>query len=267
MVSGVTQLDIEAINVVPYQVLARIYDSVMSHVDYSAWAQFAYSILLDYGLPSVSDETQPHILECACGTGKIAAIIALCGCRIDACDKSQDMIRIAQTRVTELENPPQYSVMEFLELDTRNSYDAVICLYDSVNYLMDLNDLTEFFIKVKAALKPSGLFLFDICTEFNSKRYFDAYKSGEEGDGFSYIRESQYYCDLKIQENIFTIRLEDNQRKEFIETHRQRIYSVNTIKSVLSRTGFDLLEETDNLSRIPPSETSLRVHFLCRINK
>ena len=30
---------------------------------------------------------------------------------------------------------------------------------------------------------------------------------------------------------------------------------------------FDLLEETDNISRIPPSETSLRVHFLCRSNK
>ena len=264
MILRVNQLEPEVINVAPYHVLARIYDSVMSHVDYSAWVQFAYSILLDYGLPSVSDETQPYILECACGTGSIAVIMALYGCRIDACDKSPDMIEIARTRVADLENKPQYSVMEFLQLEAQNSYDAVICLYDSVNYLMELNDLTEFFTKVKAALKPSGLFLFDICTEFNSRRFFNDYKSDEKGDGFSYLRESHYYSDLKIQENIFTVRLDDCQGKEFIETHRQRIYPVNKIRSVLSRTGFKLLEETDGFSRIPPSETSLRVHFLCR---
>jgi SAM-dependent methyltransferase len=242
----------KTLNVSPYEALAGIYDSVMSHVDYSSWAQFAFDFLHDYGLPSISDETKPYLLECACGTGIIATILAMNGCRIDACDKSPEMIAIAS------------SVIEFLQLDAQETYDAVLCLYDSVNYLMETQHIVIFFNKVRTALKSSGLFLFDICTVFNSKRYFSSHESGEVCDGFTYNRKSKYYSDLMIQENVFTIRFDEQPDKTFVETHRQRIYKVDTIRKIIAEAGFDLLEESDNISRIKPSKSSLRVHFLCR---
>ncbi|MCF7811761.1 class I SAM-dependent methyltransferase [bacterium] len=254
----------DLLNVSPYEALASIYDSVMSHVDYSSWAQFAFDILSDNGMPAISEDNPPYILEYACGTGIVATILSMNGCRVDAWDKSPEMITIARSRSVVLENAPQFSVKEFLQLDAIERYDAVLCLYDSVNYLMELEDVIDFFIKVKTALKPSGLFLFDICTEFNSKRYFSSSESNEVFEDFSYNRNSRYYDDLMIQENVFTIMFEEQPDKIFVETHKQRIYTVKTIRRIINKTGFDLLEESDNISRIVPTKSSLRVHFLCR---
>ncbi|MDP8239896.1 MAG: class I SAM-dependent methyltransferase [Candidatus Hatepunaea meridiana] len=271
------------VRVEPYHILARIYDQVMSHVDYTSWADFVLEILTDYGLSAFPDESSlcqnlttselrqvltpdapMSLLECACGTGTVSINLAIRGYHIEACDESGRMIEVARSKAASLRNPPLFFVKDFLDLDEDDCYDAVLCLYDSVNYLLQTDQVEDYFNCVKRALKPDGLFLFDVCTEYNSLMNFQSGDYEEQGSDFSYIRIMQYHRETKIQENRFLIRLDDAPGITYEEVHLQRIYDLGTIRILLESVGFKIEEETDDIQRTTPQEDSLRVHFLCR---
>lgn len=261
---GTKETDIEYVEVPAYEALAGIYDHVMSHVDYLLWAEFAMEILTDHGMPSLFNEQPPHLLECGCGTGTLACIVAANGYIVDAFDKSTVMIEMARSKARGSVTPPRFSVSDFLHLEVKDRYDAVLCLYDSVNYLTEPRQVEDFFRRVKSALKPNALFLFDVCTEYNSKRYFSSLDEKEYGAGFSYHRLTNYNADDMIQENIFMISTDNEPGKVFIDRHFQKIYHLDTLRHILSGLKMLILEETDGVLRESPHEESIRVHFLSR---
>ncbi len=254
----------EHVEVPVYEALAGIYDHVMSHVDYLSWADFAMEILTAHGMPPAFEEPPPYLLECGCGTGTVASLLASNGCIVDAFDRSPAMIEVAKSKARSSVTSPKFWVDDLLSLELEDRYDAVICLYDSVNYLTETSEISDFFKRVHRALRPNGLFLFDICTEYNSKRYFASHEESDEGSGFSYHRTTCYHDNEMIQENSFVIRLESEPGKVFIERHFQRIYRLGTIRDILSGANMVILEETNAIYREPPVEESIRVHFLCQ---
>jgi len=253
--------------VAPYEALAEIYDQVMSHVDYVRWTGFAMEVFADHGIPLaelMTAKTDVKILECACGTGTVAGLFSMQGCSVDAFDSSPAMIEVARAKGSAISRAPHFYVADFLALDAEECYDAVLCLYDSVNYLTKPGQLVDFLSRVRRALKPDGLFLFDICTEFNSRLNFSGRKEEGQGPGYHYIRRMRFYPDKMIQENQFEMGLDDRPGELICERHRQRIYTTGEIRRALKQVKLMILEETEDLDRHPPTPEALRVHFLCR---
>lgn len=252
------------IKVAPYEALAEIYDLVMSHVDYRKWVEFSLALLSENGLPHPREDLAPRILECACGTGTMAVFFALNGYRVDAFDSSASMIEIARAKTSDIEPSPNIFIADFLTFEAQGLFDAVLCLYDSVNYLASPDQVHTFFERVLRVLRPGGLFLFDICTEKNSMLFFADRKQEEQGDGYSMRRKVNYYPDTRIQENRFWICLDERPDVVMFECHQQQIYPVEQIRQILIDTGFEIVNEFDGFHRHPPTPNSLRVHFLCR---
>jgi len=256
--------DDRLIEVEPYRVLSGIYDQVMSHVDYSAWTDFVLDVLADHGLPSEFGEPPPTLLEAACGTGSTAIMIALRGYNVDAFDGSPRMIAAAEAKAKSIPGRPRFKVADFMTRGTGKTYDAILCLYDSVNYISVERSLGDFFKLVRDQMRPGGLFLFDVCTEYNSLRHFAGVEQVEYLKGASYQRVMSYDPRAGIQRNRFFIRLDKSPGDVYVEQHIQKIYSLETVRRQIARAGMDIAEETDNLIRKPPHAESTRVHFLCK---
>lgn len=250
--------------VAPYEALARIYDRVMSHVSYNRWLYFVLDLLQDHGLPPVSDEHSPSILECACGTGNFAGLLAMHGYHVEAFDGSPEMIEVARQKLSGMDNPPILKVIGFNSFEEQSRYDAVLCMYDSVNYLRDPKRMVDFFKRVSGSLKPSGLFLFDVCTEYNSLQHFNDVQETFEEDEYWYTREMKYNEREKLQINRFTIRLDDRPGEEFQEEHVQKIYSEREVTNFINSVGLKVVETCSGLVRKPPDESAKRIHFLCK---
>jgi hypothetical protein len=161
-------------------------------------------------------------------------------------------------------NPPRWSVSSFDSLLSVSKYDAILCLYDSVNYIMDKTSLVDFLYRIRQALKPTGLFLFDICTEYNSKKNFADGSLDEWIGDMRYRRVMRYHHRQMIQENQFYIYKGENKNQVYMEKHLQKIYNIDDVRRFISEAGLELLEETDDIHRWMPREDAIRVHFLCR---
>ena len=107
-----------------------------------------------------------RILDLCCGTGQLTRILTDRGYRVTGLDGSGEMLRFAR------ENAP---AAEFIVADARtfelpDNYQAVISVFDSLNHVMTLKDITSVFRNVYAALQPGGLFLFDLIPSVVKRR-------------------------------------------------------------------------------------------------
>jgi SAM-dependent methyltransferase len=174
------------------------------------------------------------------------------------------MISVGRSRVAGLANKPRFRVQGFQELADENRFDAIICSYDSINYLLFLPQVEDFLRRVNTALRPGGLFVFDICTEQNSKRHFSSKYFLQETDEFRLRREAYYDQAMKIQENRFWIAFPDEPDIVYREVHKQKIYSVKEIKKAVAQSGLALLHEYADFTRKSPGRRTMRVHFICK---
>ncbi|MCH8980062.1 MAG: hypothetical protein IH945_12595, partial [Armatimonadetes bacterium] len=132
---------------------------------------------------------------------------------------------------------PARATLERLIREGLDRHDCAVCLYDSVNYLMSIEQVSEMFDNVHGILHRGGLFIFDVCTETNSIRHFRDMRERERGDGFSYTRHSYYKEGVQFNEFKLTF---DEPKREIQELHQQRIYPLREIDEVIAASSFNL---------------------------
>ncbi len=239
----------------PYQGLAPIYDFVMRHVDYQGWVDYLEQIVSRLKPPG------RRTLELACGTGNLTLELARRGYKVVGTDISEPMLEVARQKANLTDVPLSFRQMDMRHIDIAGHFDIVLCLYDSINYLMEKQDIEKTFRDVHSVLSPGGIFVFDICTEANSLRYFRDRTEREKGKGVSYWRHSYYLRPTRTQITEFRIRF-DHQHKVFTELHRQRIYSLDEILQIVNHSALACVGFYDDRSFRPGSEDSDRIHFV-----
>ena len=244
--------------VAPYHNLASIYDYVMRHVEYDDWAAYLHALFERF------NHRPSAVIDLACGTGNIAFALTerdypvTCGV-----DGSASMIEVARQKAAGSGYSIDFAQRDLRQLKDLGTFDTAVCIYDSVNYLLTQEAFGQALAAIHGLLRPGGLFVFDVCTECNSRRYFSRLHEQESGPGFTYSRDSSYDAANRLQLNHFTICFTD--RKSPIEEHHvQRIYPLAELCAAVEASDFELLDAFDGFTFAPGSEQSERLHFALR---
>lgn len=237
----------------PYSQLARIYDFVMRHVDYERWADYLQRIFAKL------DFSPGMILDIGCGTGNLMAALMRKGYSVCGFDISLAMVAIARQKL-EMKNIPLWRG-DMRHLAVRSGLQCVICLYDSINYLLQLEEVAETIRQVYQVVEQNGVFIFDICTERNSMENFANYFEQEKQGDLSYMRRSHYDHKARIQYTEFDISFK-KEKVTFHEVHRQRIYPTEEILALIEQSPWNLLYAFSNFSFEPANKKSNRIHFV-----
>jgi ubiquinone/menaquinone biosynthesis C-methylase UbiE len=238
-----------------YSLFAKAYDYSMEHVDYQKWSRYVFRIL---------KERNPEggtLLELATGTGsmlKATSDRAIKNWSIIQSDLSPQMIKIAS------------STSPRLCLDMRSisfsdsSLDAVVCLYDSVNYMVEEDDLRLYFSECARVLNPNGTLVFDTVTEQNSLTwYFDGSEWEEFEEGLL-LRSFQYDEEERLQHTQFRL-LERNSKglyKEQQEFHCQKMWDKEEIIEIAVSQGLSLVQCFSGFSKREPGERTERIQWV-----
>ena len=248
-----------------YTKLADIYDSVMEDVDYDLWADFIDALMLQH------HPNPEKVLEVACGTGSLALSLDELECyEIMGTDKSPQMIDKAQKKNKARGGSVRFEVMDFLDVGLQQTFDIVVCVFDSINYLHKPTEVRRFLEEAKKLLDSQSLLIFDFTTPKNSRQAI-SYLHNEEGytdEGYRFFRESTYDPSLQIHTNDFTIEKLDDDREtvlqQYREIHRQRAYTLQEMLDIIGETAYKVVAKYDDFEFEEADKNSLRITMVLR---
>jgi SAM-dependent methyltransferase len=236
----------------PYSTIARVYDSILRHVDYHGWYEFILSIMLKFA------PRHDLVLELGCGTGRFGAKFANDGYDIVGIDFSIDMLQEAKKR--------EYGNFRVFCSDLKNFYlnkkpGFIFCVHDTMNYLLDPISFRQALRSVKSVMAPDTVFMFDTTTEYNIRENFNGNTTEYELRGVRVFWSNHYNEREKLVYS--TLRVKSSGIEE-TEEHVQRIYSVNETKKFIADEGFELIGIFGDCGYDPPSSDSIMVNFAVR---
>ena len=161
-----------------YGAFAALYDRLMDDVDYEAWARH-YAALIHLA-PNM------RVADMACGTGEIALRLGKMGARVTGVDLEPEMIARAQEKARAWGVPAAFAVQDMRDFALPRRAEAVVCACDGVNYLRTLSDVDRCFAAVFAALRPGGVFAFDISGPAKLRR-MAGQMYGEDREDVTYL--------------------------------------------------------------------------------
>ena len=144
------------------------------------------------------------------------------------------------------------------------SFDAVVSTFDSLNHLMTLGELEAVMLNVHRALRPEGLFLFDMNMESGFINHWADHFSIVEEVAVCILR-GRYDREEKIGRYDISMFRKDGdmwQRSDAVIT--ERCYSMKEVKAALGRAGFKEFSIFDAERDMGLADHTGRKFFLAR---
>jgi SAM-dependent methyltransferase len=141
-----------------YEIFGKFYDAVMG--DGAKRAKCVSELL------RVSKPDARKILELGCGTGSVLKHLQH-SYQVSGLDLSSKMLSIARKKVPRAKLWRQ-NMVDF-QIDER--FDAVLCVFDSINHVRRFSDWKRVFAGVSQHLLPGGCFIFDMNTQRKLERH------------------------------------------------------------------------------------------------
>lgn len=243
-----------------YTSFASVYDTFMDNVPYKDWADKVTQILVNAGIKD------GLILELGCGTGSMTEEMASRGYDMIGVDYSEEMLEIAMKKREENGHDILYLHQDMREFELYGTVKAVISICDSMNYILEKDDLQEVFRLVNNYLDPGGLFLFDLNTVYKYETLLADNNFSENAPGCSFIWDNYFDAQSGVNEYELTIFVEQSSRlyEKFEEIHYQKAYQIDDIKEMLKLAGMEFLDVFEAYTDEKPGPKSERILFLAR---
>ena len=217
---------------------SEAYDAFAYAYDRALGARFfaAARKLLDATLEKYPTPKRTH-LDVACGTGMTVRWFRERGWKSVGVDASLPMLQIAGGGVAG----------DMRALPFRRKFARVTCLYDSLNHLLEPEDLQAAFQSIRGVMDDDSLFLFDVN---HPEIYPEVWGMSEpyvaRGRDYHLEIATTYRKREKIgRANVTGWAKINGKRVEIDEQHRQRAYSRREITSMLADAGLAPIEVLD----------------------
>lgn len=234
----------------PYEIFGKFYDATMG--DRTNAAAYIRGLIKRHKPDAIT------VLEAACGTGAILQTLAKYY-DVSGFDRSPTMLALARKKL------PYVGLFrqDMAQFKIRKKFDVIICVFDSINHLLQLSDWRKFFRRVASHLARDGLFIFDINTVGKLRRLVkDPIWIKQFARGLVLIDVTGapggiVYWNLKVFE-----RQKGDVFRLFEETIKEVSFPLNNIKKALKAqfARFKIIDPTG--SRV--SDQSDRLFFICK---
>jgi SAM-dependent methyltransferase len=248
-----------------YEGLAQVYDELMADMPYDRWLAFTLEGWRRYGRPG-------RVADLGCGTGNLTVALAGEGVHVTGIDLSPDMLAIARDKWETLKGDSGGEAM-FLEQDVRfwtlpEPVECAVSYCDTLNYLLEGDDVRQAFRQTFSQLKPGGLFLFDMHAPARLREYAHNQPYMLDDDRISYLWTCEWDEERLEIEHAITlfVRAGDGDLYRRIEEcHRQRAYEREFVVRELKAAGFGEIHAAADFDWNKPADSSARRWFFAAV--
>lgn len=202
-----------------------------------------------------------RILDCPCGQGRHAHLLAEAGFDVDALDYSDDLLKVARKRGTG--KTLRYTQGDMRKLPGRwtGRFDAVVNLFTSFGFFDDPNDDTRVLSQFARVLKPGGVLIWHggardgVMAKFLTRDWW----SSEDGTMFG--QERSFDPLSGFLEITSTWR---GPKGHGERSHRIRLYTASELASRLRDVGLIVEQAFDSWTTRPLGRTSSEMLLVAR---
>lgn len=240
-----------------YSSFAQVYDLFMDNVPYEEWCGYIRELLQEYGI------YDGLVLDLGCGTGKLTRLLAEAGYDMIGVDNSAEMLAIAREQGFE---QILYLLQDMRSFELYGTVRAVVSICDSMNYILEEEELLAVFRLVNNYLDPSGLFIFDLNTVYKYRELLGETTISENREEGSFIWDNYYDEESGINEYDLTLFIKEqgDLYRRYEEIHYQRAYELDTVSRLLREAGMELVAAYDAFTREPVKADSERIYVIAR---
>lgn len=231
----------------------------MASVPHAVWVSRIEKAARDRG------KAPRSVLDIACGTGIVTSLLYQRGYRpVFGFDIAGPMIAVARTKAAARDEAVEFDVQDAAAFDLPGrTFDMAVCLFDSLNYILDPAALRDAFGRIYAHLVPGGLLAFDLNTLYALSHDLFTQRNDwgpVRHDWHAHWDRENRRCRVDMRFAIDDA--ETGETRHFTETHLQRAYTVPEVLEWLEAAGFVRIETFGNYGERPPIAKSDRVLFL-----
>ena len=246
-----------------YDSFAPYYDAFTAESDYEAWTTQVLELATRHGWRGHT------VLDLACGTGKSFLPFLRRGFDVTGCDSSSAMLAEAARKAPEA----KLLHADLRDLTMVGRFDLVNCFDDSLNYLLQADDLAAALLAVAANLAQGGLAIFDLNT-------LRAYRTTFARDSVSVRDETVFVwrgecapsagsgCRASARIDVFAPRA-DGLYERVVTRHEQRHFPRELVVELLRRARLECVGvhgvlDSGELVERPDESTQLKVLYIAR---
>lgn len=244
-----------------YTSFAAVYDTFMDNIPYEEWEKYLKSLLYEYGV------REGLVLELGCGTGNMTEILAQSGYDMIGVDNAEEMLEIAIEKRMKSGLDILYLQQDMREFELYGTVKAIVSVCDSVNYILEEEELEEVFRLVNNYLDPGGVFIFDFNTVYKYREILGDQTIAENREECSFIWDNYYYEEERIDEyelSLFIREGDSELYRKYQETHFQKAYDLETMKRLITQSGLEYITAYDAFTKEAPTRVSERIYVIAR---
>lgn len=180
-------------------------------------------------------------------------------------DNSEEMLEIAMEKRAAAGLDILYLLQDMREFELYGTVRAVVSICDSMNYILEPEELVQVFRLVNNYLDPGGIFIFDLNTEYKYKELMGENTFAEDRTESSFIWQNYYDEKKQVNEYDLTLFIREGELyRKFEETHFQRCYSLDEVKAAAETAGMEFVTAYDAFTKDPVKEDSERIYVILR---
>jgi len=203
---------------------------------------------------------KPKVLDLGCGTGSFLLGMYEHGWDITGLDISAGMLDCAREKFKLKGIPCPLYQKDMADFNIDGVFNLITSNFDTVNYILDFNQLEKLFKNAYCGLRENGFFAFDVVTKYQAQTFINSFVKEYEDVRLEIVPHYDQVSNIKkIEIDIV------NGTNRVKEIHLQKMYDLSDIERALQLAGFSLFKRISIEGKTRDvKDSSTRVYFVAK---